>query len=189
MAPFLRPPDTVPDKPGHHESSNRCRLVPLSRCAIHRLSYILLDSAQVAPPIYWSYVVRSLACHRLFVVYSALSWILGNYKSSSLLFAFRGFFYNSATQRKINENTHSREHGIGYYGHYYKRNAIKMKSNTPRLLAQFIVLLFGNSAAVPPPLRTTRANDSRTILAMCPTVPVPLLRAVGIDPSWPIFPM
>jgi hypothetical protein len=32
-----------------------------------------------------------------------------------LFYVFRSCFYNSATQREINENTHFEEHGMGYF--------------------------------------------------------------------------
>ena len=64
---------------------------------------------------------------------------------------FHSCFYNTAAQREINENNHSQEHGKYYFGHYYKRNTIEIRSNALGLLAQPLMLLLGDRLAVPEP--------------------------------------
>jgi hypothetical protein len=93
--------------------------------------------------------------------------MLGNYRSSSLLFTFHGGFYSSAAQQEINGNTHSQEHGIGYFNRYHKINTVKTESDAFGLFAQLGVLLLGDFLAIPEPyLCAVCLNHSRAIFAM-----------------------
>ncbi len=80
---------------------------------------------------------------------------------------FLSCFYNSASQREINENTYFGEHGMGYLGRYYKRSTINIKSDATRLFTQFGVLLLGDMLVMPIPiLFAARPNYSWPVVAV-----------------------
>jgi hypothetical protein len=87
---------------------------------------------------------------------------------------FHGCFYNNATQREINENTHFGERGKCYFGRHYKRNIAKIGSDAPGLLPQFGVLLFSDFHVTPvPALLAIRSDYSRAIFSVQLTVLMP----------------
>jgi hypothetical protein len=101
---------------------------------------------------------------------------------------FRSRFCNNATQREINENTHSQGHGKYYFGRCHKENIAKAKSNILRLFTQFGVLLLGDLFIMPIPLLLAIClNYGWTILPVPLAVLVPYLRSICLNRGWPII--
>ena len=79
------------------------------------LSELLRRYLAVMPAAIW-FIIGYRLCAALVPVYRKIT------NPRHCLLMFRGYFYNNATQQKINENTHSQEHGIGYSDHHCKKH-------------------------------------------------------------------